>query len=563
MVGEAENIDFLFRFRDLVAPTIEEHRKIIDEHGICWWGWWKRPSEDSRQPVWTELANAIHSNGSQQIGLFDSGRNNVRPAKVIEIVRPREEEGSAVLVDVPHGQRELIPSYYRQSPFSRAWMKLSMIGDPIDDFFDHYSYAEAPTLPNYTPVTLEKFKGKVILSAEELRGMDTTIWKVRPAVATDSRKSMILGVPALPWAISAEPVKCNSDVVLHITDPHFVAPAPLGTTRSQDSQHVWRLESEDADETRPTLVEAISRALNGKTVGLIVVTGDLTFMGSEKEFEEAKRNLLLLLGLLDLGPDHLVIIPGNHDIVWSTDATYKDKAQVKNAPPAAKENYKRFYKDLFRHEPSVHLSMGRRFLLPSGLTLEICALNSSSLSTGKKFLQGMGKIDEASFDKVATDLGWTTNPRTLALRILAIHHHLALTEDAEEADGYSRGYGIAVDAVGIQRLAAKHGVQLALHGHKHRAFIWRSSVYALPELANPQYKLGDLSIIGGGSAGSKETDNNSNYFNILYFSPTELLLEIWRSIRCGGFSLMQEWQASLEIDSEKGKLMLNDWSFVK
>jgi hypothetical protein len=67
MVGEAENIDFLFRFRDLVAPTIEEHRKIIEEHGTCWWGWWKRPSEDSRQPVWTELANAIHSNGSQQI----------------------------------------------------------------------------------------------------------------------------------------------------------------------------------------------------------------------------------------------------------------------------------------------------------------------------------------------------------------------------------------------------------------------------------------------------------------------------------------------------------------
>lgn len=558
MVGEPGNIDFIFRFRDLVAPTVEEHRKVIQRNGTCWWGWWKRPSEDSRQSVWTELDNAIRDSGSQQIGLFDSGKNNVRPATVVQIVRPHEEHGSAVLVDVPDGEEHLIPAYYRKSPFSRAWMKLSMIGDPIE-FFDHYSYAEAPSLPNYTPVTLEQFRGKVILSAEELRGMDTTIWKVRPAADTDSRKSMILGVPALPWAISAEPVRCNSDVVLHITDPHFVAPGP-GTNRSQ---HVWRLESEVDDETRPTLVEAISRALSGKTVGLVVVTGDLTFMGSEEEFKEAKKNLSLLLGILNLGPDNLVIIPGNHDIVWSTDDTYKDGAQVNNAPIAAKENYKKFYKDLFRHEPSVHLSMGRRFLLPSGLTLEICALNSSSLSTGKDFLAGMGKIDAASFDKVATDLGWTMNPRTLALRLLAIHHHLALTEDAEQADGYSRGYGIAVDAVGVQRLAARHGVQLALHGHKHRSFIWRSSIYELPERANPRYKLGDLSIIGGGSAGSKETDGESNYFNILYFSPTDLLLQIWRSIQCGGFSLMQEWKASLEIDSEQGRLMLNDWSFVR
>lgn len=558
MVGAPGNIDFLFRFRDLVAPTVEEHQKIIKKHGVCWWGWWKRPSEDSRQPVWTELENAIRSKKSQQIGLFDSGTDNVRFATVVEIVRPREEDGSTVLRDVPDGEHDLIPSYYRNSPFSRAWLKLAKIGDPVNNFFGNYSYAEAPSLPNYTPVTLEKFNGKVILSGEELRGMDTTIWKVRPKAPSDSSKPMILGVPALPWAISAEPVKCNSDVVLHITDPHFVAPGS-GKTRQQ---HVWRLESEIDDPTKPTLVEAISRALNGKTVGLIVVTGDLTFMGSEEEFEEAKRNLSLLLGLLDLGPDHLVIIPGNHDIVWSTDATYKDKAEVKNAPATAKENYKRFYKDLFRHEPSVHLSMGRRFLLPSGLSLEICALNSSSLSTGEKFLAGMGKIDDASFDKVATDLGWT-KPQTLALRILAIHHHLALTEDAEEADGYSRGYGIAVDAVGIQRVAAKHGVQLALHGHKHRSFIWRSSVYELPEQANPQYKLGDLSIIGGGSAGSKETDGFKNYFNLLYFSPVELRLEIWRSIRRRAFSLMQEWQAALEIDSKKGRLMLNDWSFVR
>jgi len=69
----------------------------------------------------------------------------------------------------------------------------------------------------------------------------------------------------------------------------------------------------------------------------------------------------------------------------------------------------------------------------------------------------------------------------MALRVLALHHHLTLTEDLEPAKGYGAGFGIAVDAPRIMRLAARYGVQLALHGHKHRVFMWRSKVYKLPE----------------------------------------------------------------------------------
>jgi hypothetical protein len=555
VAAEATPIEYLFRFRDLVAPTIDEHRKIINKSGSCWWGWWKRPSEDSRHELWKELDASIKRSGAQLIGLFDSGTGSVRLATVTSIIEPHEDQGSSQLVDVPSDERKLIPNYYRESPFSRAWMRLTHIGEPIE-FFSRYSYAEAPALPNYTAVTLRKFIGKRILSAEELRGMDTTIWKIRTARASDSDDALILGVPALPAAISSEPVKCHSDVVLHITDPHFA----VGTHRSQ---HVWRLEGEVSDDaTTPTLVEAMNRALNGRRIGLVIVTGDLTFMGSPEEYSEAQKALTRLLGLFDLGTDHLVVIPGNHDIVWSTDETYNYGAVVRNAPEVAKRNYMEFYRQLFGHEPNRHLSMGRRFLLPSGLSLEICGLNSSSLSTGPNFLAGMGRIQEASFGEVAGDLGWSVSQKTLALRLLAVHHHLALMEDLEAADEYSKGYGIAVDAVRIQRMAANYGVQLALHGHKHRAFIWRSSVYNLPEQTQRKYKLGELSIIGGGSAGSKETYAESNYFNLLNFSPTELELEIVRAQRRGEFSAIQKWKAAFDIDDQERRLMLSDWSLV-
>jgi 3',5'-cyclic AMP phosphodiesterase CpdA len=255
------------------------------------------------------------------------------------------------------------------------------------------------------------------------------------------------------------------------------------------------------------MVEAITSALGQRKIGLVIVTGDFTFIGDSSEFNEARTSILHLLGILDLSPDHLVIIPGNHDIQWTTSAVYDHNAEVVQAPPAAKRNYEEFYRQLLRHEPNRHLAMGRRFALPCGLTIEVCGLNSSSLETGKQFLTGMGRIDEGAFAEIAQQLGWSETP-TLALRLLAIHHHLALTEDLEPAEGYGKGYGLAVDAVRVQRLAARKGVHIALHGHKHRSFIWRSTVYELPEHTQTQYRLGELSIIGGGSAGSSETDGS-------------------------------------------------------
>ncbi|MBN8909653.1 MAG: hypothetical protein J0H99_24340, partial [Rhodospirillales bacterium] len=255
----------------------------------------------------------------------------------------------------------------------------------------------------------------------------------------------------------------------------------------------------------------------------------------------------------------------NHDIQWSTDDTYAPGAKVTAAPAKAKENYEAFYERLFQHPPSKHLAMGRRWLLPSGLTLEIAALNSSSLQTGKSFLAGMGRIDEASLEEVRIGLGWpaASEPQSsAALRLLAIHHHLAVTEDIEPDSGFSQGYGIAVDAVRIQRMAAKHRVQLALHGHKHRAFLWRSSVYDLPEHASTNYKLGEISLIGGGSAGSKETEGASNYFNLLDFSPAGLDVLMYRARAKGSFERFKTFRAPFGR-FEDGGLKLEDWSVVE
>ena len=170
----------------------------------------------------------------------------------------------------------------------------------------------------------------------------------------------------------------------------------------------------------------------------------------------------------------------------------------------------------------------------------------------------MGRVQEAAFTEVANELGWQDNS-TMALRVLALHHHLTLTENLEPYGEFYRGFGIAVDAARILRMAAKNGVQLALHGHKHRAFIWRSQVYELPEHTQMGHRLGNMSIVGGGSAGSKDTEGFRNYFNTMNVDASGIHLTIYRSMHAGSFEKMQAWQSSFEIGNAPKKLILTEW----
>jgi len=136
----------------------------------------------------------------------------------------------------------------------------------------------------------------MIVDPAELRNMDTTVWQIRPSLPGDRRGSIIVSSRGVAAPLSAEPIRVKASRILRVTDPHFA----LGKHRQQ---HVWRLESEPADGRR-TLAEAIQQAVPGP-VGLIVGTGDLTFLASSEEFFEARVALVRLLGIYDLDPSCL------------------------------------------------------------------------------------------------------------------------------------------------------------------------------------------------------------------------------------------------------------------
>jgi hypothetical protein len=313
------------------------------------------------------------------------------------------------------------------------------------------------------------------------------------------------------------------------------------------------------------MVDAINESLarNRRSVGAVLVTGDLTFIAAPAEFDAARTGLFKLTnGLLGLGMEHLVVVPGNHDIAWTRADSYDYGAVVDVAPAEATAPYRDFFRALYGFPASDHLSMARRFIFPGGNLVDIVAVNSSSLEQGASFLAGMGRVQEAGYREAATALSWP-NRGSLSLRILALHHHLALTEDLESPDEYRSGFGIAIDAPRVQRMAAGDGVHLAVHGHKHRAFVWRAGAYQLPEYSHERWELGSFNIIGGGSCGSRSTDGKRNFFNLIRVNGSRVELEMYRSQHRGTYERFMTWTAALTPEPSGHRLAIRPWQQVE
>jgi hypothetical protein len=548
-------IRVLFRYRDLVARTLEEHQKIIETGQPCWWGWWKRPNEPNRDEIWDYLQSEIAAHGQVIVGLFDSGasdeRRAVHRARVCAVISPLPQGDPRGVPPLPSGEDDLVPSYYRESPFSRAWLKISEIEDQAMPFFGEYSYSVEPPLPGIPKEFLARLVNKIVTDKEELRLMDTTIWQVRLKQPHDHGEKFLAPSIRLTDPVSPEPIRIKGDTILHLSDVHF-AEGPRFR-----KEHVWWYPGDIPKSA--SLAEVVSRAIKDSSVGMVIISGDFTFAADEQEFDEAYKSINALLGTLGLGPDHLIIVPGNHDIAWSLPKgkKYDPRAPVQSAPDVAKRAYSAFYRRLMKHDANDDFAMGRRFLFPHGIVVEVCALNSSSLEQGRNYLAGMGMVRPNVFDDVRTQLGWSDPEGSFSLRILVLHHHLTATEDVEDPAEFTKGFGMAIDAKRILRDAARYGVHLVLHGHRHRVFIWREGVYQLPDQTQPQWRLGDVSILGGGSAGSSSVEAGHNYFNLVSISSERVLAKVYRSSKGGAFQPMGEWKANLAMRGDR--LMLEDW----
>jgi 3',5'-cyclic AMP phosphodiesterase CpdA len=180
------------------------------------------------------------------------------------------------------------------------------------------------------------------------------------------------------------------------------------------------------------LFRAIVDDLNRRPVDHVVVTGDLTNLSLEPEFQLARQ----ILDGIALGPESVTVVPGNHD-VYTLGALRERRFWDVMAPYATSDGADAVEFPSVRVRGEVAI-VGLSTALPSPPPL------------------ADGWLGRAQLDALAERL------RALAgkFRVLALHHPPYANRHAALRGLRDRGR--------LQAILADVGCELVLHGHEHR-----------------------------------------------------------------------------------------------
>jgi len=184
------------------------------------------------------------------------------------------------------------------------------------------------------------------------------------------------------------------------------------------------------------IFEALVADVNASDVDHLLVTGDVTNLALPDEFRFARD----LFAKLRLGPDHVTVLPGNHD------------AYVQRGAHFFAEHFGPF----FRSDDEFHAPETPWPLVRMRGDVAMIGL-STSLET--PWFTAYGVIGEAQLERLRTLLA----DERLAdkVRIVAIHHPPA------GPPARSRIRGLR-DREALAEVLAGVGAELVLHGHEHR-----------------------------------------------------------------------------------------------
>ncbi len=451
----------ILRFRDSRADTITEHRQIITKMGYVWWGWWKKDDEPHRTQELEELRQRAKSSRTE-IGLFDMSKEDRFFIAGLEGCVYSTKNA------IPSPEPGATPEYYRPDSVA-AWFKLTGI--------EHIEKKEF----------VRKFSG-----VPAGTGTLFPVWIV------DVTKTVALS------GIVADSIRLKESTILHISDLHFgdyAYPARPGPGQYP-------------------LEDIIERDLGklGVKVGVLIASGDLTTRADgNRLFNEALPFLRTLSNRLRILPEHVVLVPGNHDI------------PLRDFNPLNYHHEKVFNSFLreFYGKPSEIMQV-RKYDLPDGRRLEIMTMNSVRLRSKEQ--KEYGYVQWPLYDSLLAQFP-ETGPETLRMAVL--HHHLvpAPREDIPDPSYPEAAVSLTLDAGAIIEGLQAHRFRVALHGHQHVPGVTRiargrlkDDSFGLAGLTSPLY------VIAAGSAGASRLypEMKDNTYNILTLNNNSLTLHVRR-----------------------------------
>jgi predicted MPP superfamily phosphohydrolase len=314
------------------------------------------------------------------------------------------------------------PVYYRNQPFA-AWLRLTSV-DRLRP--DAYLSQFSPEFPDCD---------------ETLYGISAENRSLFPQPSDDLTP---IEVP-------------HGGYILHISDLHFGSSQQYGQrfNRLLDRIHEVR------EHCKPG-------------VSLLVVSGDLITgqppTKQRERFEAARQFLESLVSDLGLRNEHVVMVPGNHDILLGPAQSGEvAKVAFDYGPTASIKEFMRKFYDVERP----NLDWTRRFRFPD-IDVIFVGLNSVRLPERGSHQFGYGdrgiylpKLRRVLDTLQSERIQGFDRPTALCL---VLHHHLLPVSHTIDID-QERQPSLTVDARQILEDCQEFGVDLILHGHQHQPFV--------------------------------------------------------------------------------------------
>ena len=307
-------------------------------------------------------------------------------------------------------------------------------------------------------------------------------------------------------------------LIVHLSDPHFGwverQGKPVFMHRFRDSENSNALSTELADE----LTRTMRNRYRAEDV-VLVISGDLTYTGKQKEFALVETFLVDLCNSLGLRRDQVALVPGNHDVDWQL-AAISQAQRFDHYLGFAR----RFYgKDLFKTlYPLVHWDFDIESTRPKPNEIIYCkqhgqllvvGLNSCIFETDQSHYGFVGLKQLDHVRRLVEDVGEPT------VKVAVMHHHLHPFPEALELQGDEDVWvdtSTVRDAGLVEQRLEQMGFDLVLHGHKHKPQLRETSVRDRLEERNTDER--SLIVSGAGSVGvnSKELEHNeANHFTLI------------------------------------------------
>jgi 3',5'-cyclic AMP phosphodiesterase CpdA len=232
----------------------------------------------------------------------------------------------------------------------------------------------------------------------------------------------------------------DTTVLAHLSDPHLPLPGGISPAALFNKRLLGLLSwyTKRRKRYRRETLEGLVRDMKAQAPDWITVTGDLTNLGLESEFRQARRWLDQVAA-----PEQLMLVPGNHD------------ASVRGAWESGAMYWEPFWRgdDAAQEISGTDVTEAFPVLRRRG-QLALIGVSSAAASPAGF---ATGHVGETQRARLAELLRHT---RALGLfRVLLIHHPLI--------EGTVSRRKRLLDGPELTELLAAEGVELVIHGHGH------------------------------------------------------------------------------------------------